>query len=125
MLNLVKEKYANKDGKLKIIAGFSHHKDSKENIKTISAHSQEIYFVQCENLRAAKSFDLINLAKTLENKGTNYKIISNGNIQETIKKVIQNSNQNDTIVICGSFYIMADARNSLGFNEYVDPKIVY
>ena len=51
--------------------------------------------------------------------------IENGNIKSTIESVISKGNSSeDIILICGSFYIMQDVRETFGYADECDPKDV-
>ena len=52
-------------------------------------------------------------------KSDQFQIVFEGNIEKTVSYVLQN-HKNQKIAICGSFYIMAEAKKALGFNEDID-----
>jgi len=112
---MIKEKHLNK--KLSVIAGFSMNKNIEENIKVINTHAYEVYFVGCDNARASKAQDLYNKARQIAG---NWNIISNGNIESTIRHVVGKGGKEDVVVICGSFYIMCEARKVLGYSDTSD-----
>ena len=86
-------------------------------------NADELYFVQCSSARAAKIENLRNITNGIVRSGSNTKwtVKHDGNVQRTILEVINESDNNDIILICGSFYIMADARKALGFSDCSDP----
>eukprot|EP01022_Parablepharisma_sp_SALTPOND_P014819 TRINITY_DN205_c0_g3_i1.p2 TRINITY_DN205_c0_g3~~TRINITY_DN205_c0_g3_i1.p2 ORF type:complete len:373 (-),score=29.04 TRINITY_DN205_c0_g3_i1:273-1391(-) len=117
-----KHKYRN----LKVIAGFSQHKDGKENLKVLFSQADEIYFVQCENPRASKVQELVEITKQLDNRRkVRWGIIEEGDVEKTVENVVKTSGENDVILICGSFYIMAGVRKALGYIDCSDPVVQY
>lgn len=55
-------------------------------------------------------------------KGTFNEIIDKGKISSNIDAAIKVAQENnDVILYCGSFYIMAEAREYLGFGDEQDP----
>eukprot|EP00826_Nyctotherus_ovalis_P066010 TRINITY_DN9730_c0_g1_i4.p1 TRINITY_DN9730_c0_g1~~TRINITY_DN9730_c0_g1_i4.p1 ORF type:complete len:113 (+),score=23.98 TRINITY_DN9730_c0_g1_i4:129-467(+) len=112
---MVKAKHPNQ--RLKLIAGFSIHKNVRENIRVVGEYANEVYFVECENLRASRASALYEIANQLPG---NWNLIQNGNIDHTIRKVVGEGDENDVVMVCGSFYIMCDARKTLGYSDPSD-----
>ena len=117
-------------GNIKSVCGFSSHKDIGENIKTIASFSQKIYLISPKHPRAMPYEELRSVIhdtmhnfvceKSLiyENEWTKGKVSLNV-LCSFIDSVL--SDQQEIIVICGSFFLMSEARNSLGYLEDRDP----
>ena len=48
-------------------------------------------------------------------------IISGGDVKSTIETALKEVEKDEIVVILGSFYLMAEARESLGFKDKIDP----
>ena len=48
-------------------------------------------------------------------------VVEDGKVGETVRKVIKEADEHDIVFICGSFYIMAEARKVLGYCDCTDP----
>ena len=75
--------------------------------------------MECDNSRGASAKSIYEISNSLLKK-TKWNIIENGNIKNTVSKIVKESNTNDVVLICGSFYIMADARKVLGYHDCTD-----
>ena len=108
---------------LRIIVGFSADKDVKscsdillENVSDPS----KIHLVESPNPRAASISSILKGNPTLkgcnynEGNGVKYESSISLQVQEALKLAAAND---ELLVICGSFFIMADARKELGINE--------
>ena len=117
-------------GNIKSVCGFSSHKDIGENIKIIASFSQKIYLISPKHPRAMPYEELRSVihdtmhnfisekALIYENDWTKGKVSLNV-LCSFIDSVL--SDQQEIIVICGSFFLMSEARNSLGYLEERDP----
>ena len=108
---------------LRIIVGFSADKDvqSCSNIllKNVS-HPSKIHLVESPNPRAAAISSILKANPTL--KECHYNECNNGkdasSISHQVNEALKLAADNDELlVICGSFFIMADARKELGIEE--------
>jgi dihydrofolate synthase/folylpolyglutamate synthase len=138
LFNYLRQKY--KTNFLRVICGFSSGKDKEELFKIISSNADKIYFVSNQHPRLTTYENLIQELKTflLNYSYENdlfYDFSSeknlNGSIPATIIQAIDDSLLNkyskddeEIILICGSFFIMSDARKLLGYEEETDPYIL-
>jgi dihydrofolate synthase/folylpolyglutamate synthase len=99
--------------RFRVILGISHTKDLPVCLKVVSENAEHIHLVKSTNERCASPADL---QKILLDQGAEKKSISlHASIQEGMEKAIQEASlSNETIVVCGSFYIMDEARQALG-----------
>lgn len=126
------------NAKLNLICGFSQGKDKQELFKIISSYADKIYLTYTDNARLTKYSELKeelknwllnflydkSLYKDLQDEEELRTSKYTGSIKETIDlalKDCQNSSKENILVICGTFFIMKDARRILGFNEEDDP----
>lgn len=128
LFNSLKNEYPSAN--IKTVCGFSSHKDIGENIKTISSYSQKIYLISAKHPRAMRYEELSNVVQDTMNNFIYEKNIIYEN-EWTKGKVALNllccfidsviSDKKEIILICGSFFIMSEARTSLGYLEERDP----
>lgn len=116
------------DASIKAICGFGKLKDSKKMLQHLLSICSRINLVSNENFRLAKLEDMEKIAKECEEEGGKSGILQeseeNGDTKKTLSKVLAESEESDVVVVCGSFFIMEDVRDFLGFDEPKDPKIV-
>ena len=116
---------------LNVICGFSAHKDIAENIRTICSFSKKIYFISPQHPRILSFEDLkgFSLEFALQNYIYDKNLIeenewTKGSVELNLILALINSffsREKEIIIICGSFFIMNDARKSLGYSEEEDP----
>ena len=116
---------------LNVICGFSAHKDIGENIRTICSFAKRVYLVTSKHPRVLPFTDLKELV--IDSALYNYQydqniLVDNNwtkgavnlNILHSIVNAIFSKNK-EIIVICGSFFIMNEARLTLGYMDEEDP----
>lgn len=118
LFTAIKQRFPNK--KLRCVTGLSKNKDLHECLKIIDKNASHIHLVIATNGRGAPCETLYNI---LESLGRN---IETTTIEPTICEAVQNSIDqasihHDLTVICGTFFIMHEARMSLGIHEPADP----
>jgi dihydrofolate synthase/folylpolyglutamate synthase len=114
----------------RVICGFSFNKDKLEILKTLFSYADKVYPIASDHPRIMKYADLKEYILNFL-KGYSYSndILEdndlNGNVKENICKAIddcsQSGNKDEIIIICGSFFLMKDARDTLGFEDESDP----
>jgi dihydrofolate synthase / folylpolyglutamate synthase len=123
---------------LNLICGFSQGKDKHELFKIISSYADKIYLTSTDNPRLTKYSELrdelkswllnflydkslyVDLQQEEELRSSKYTGLINETIHRALKDC-QNSDKENVLVICGTFFIMKDARRILGFKEEDDP----
>jgi dihydrofolate synthase/folylpolyglutamate synthase len=101
-----------------VVYGTSGLKDSLSTLSTIKNQASSIYLVQGQNHRAKPIESLEQDAKSL---GIEYKCISNGLISDSLAHLVKTENLKEKgVVICGSFFIMEEARDFLGYQDEKD-----
>lgn len=136
---------------VRILAGFSSNKDFDEIIKTLLYYGNKIYFCTGENVRLTTHSDYvyktINYRKQYissrnsiyydDNSNTDVYDIENhsdteilnirniGSTSDMIKKALSEVKYDkEIIIVLGSFFIMKDARMTLGYEDIVDAFIM-
>lgn len=102
--------------RLSILFGLSQNKDLDACLKILSDHGSHFHIVEAANGRGAKSTELATKLKALGTSSIVYSNISTG-LSETIKSAKEN---NEIVVICGSFFIMGEVRQQLGLDKIRD-----
>lgn len=96
---------------IRLVVGLSKDKDIKSCLKIAASKAKHIHLVKASSSRAA---DFEELSEELRSLGA-----SHYSKAETISKGIADAltaGKGELIVICGSFYIMAEARRALGID---------
>lgn len=109
----------------RIVIGFSDDKDiyqCSQTILSIVKEPSRIHLVEAVNLRAAKIQKILDTVPAM--KESNFEeedrsITAQVKLALTLAKV-----KNDILVVCGSVFLMAEAREALGIDEPRDSKFV-
>ena len=87
---------------------------------------KKLNLVSCPHFRIARLAEIIQQAleeeREVGKEGTIDEIIDSGNVSLTLKKALEDAQEEEVVVICGSFFIMEEVRQFLGFQEPCDPK---
>lgn len=94
----------------RFIVGFSHDKNVSECLEAIIPCAKHIHLVEAKNPRAAKAEELSRVLLAKQFKENSVDI----NISVAVEKALSIvDEENEVIVITGSFYIMAEAKQAL------------
>jgi dihydrofolate synthase/folylpolyglutamate synthase len=117
---------------IRVVVGMSADKDIKrcsEIILNIVSNPSQVHLVESSNPRAASIAEMVNYNPIL--KQSNYQNSSDPHEKSDSSVTIQMRRaitiagaNNELLVVCGSFFIMSDARKCLGFDEPRDRDIV-
>eukprot|EP00466_Bigelowiella_natans_P010193 jgi/Bigna1/70395/fgenesh1_pg.12_\ len=108
------------------VMGLSSTKDVNSCIKHILKATDRVFFVNATSERARAASDLLSYAleKNMQGKAA---VIEDGDVTQTLKSVTATSPQGDhfnnrreVIIICGSFFIMKEARAALNIPQIID-----
>lgn len=145
--------YEYPDYYIRVVCGFSGNKDIESLMKIILSNVNKVYFGVSDNHRLLKEEEYFIIIKKLKEQfvfKTNnsyyqhqYIDITNpeidkdyytediistknvGSIDDTIKKCFKEiCYKKEIVLITGSFFIMKDARLTLGYNDFCDPFII-
>jgi len=116
----------------RILIGLSKDKHIQlclEKVKEYIQDGKMIHFVQASHPRAVNTKELTEEAKEIgllvPNENKSYESVSDG-IKDALKMTAEaiNNKQKEVLIICGTFFIMAEAREALGIVEAHDSKII-
>ena len=108
----------------RFIIGFSSDKDIRGCLSAIldKTSVKSIHLVEASNARAATFEKLFDVCPIL--KESNY-TATNRSVANQVKVALSLSQKNDEVlVVCGSFFLMSEAREALGYNEPRDSTFV-
>lgn len=120
---------------IRVIIGLSESKEASNLLKILVSHSNKIYFATAKHERLSTHTQMVHHCNKLKqyytiplskDKPLNSEDILDlsciGNIAEMIEKSLQDVRHNKEIVlVIGSYFIMKDARITLGYNDFIDP----
>ncbi|DBA03715.1 TPA: hypothetical protein N0F65_004132 [Lagenidium giganteum] len=114
--------------KMRFVCGFSADKDMAKAIKsllTLCNSEDYVHLVKANHPRGA-SLEEVNLALTQDGQGiAQFSRISS--VEDGVKDAVaaaRMSNEDEVVVVCGSVFLMAEARKALGFKEPADSPAV-
>lgn len=118
LLKAVRKRYI--DFPLRFIIGLSSNKDVNACLNVIKNEAAAFHLIEGCNERAVSKN---RLAEELRHLGVlEEKISIEGSIAESISKAIELAGKNnEVVVVCGTFFIMSQARQALGISEPQDP----
>lgn len=112
----IRTKYPGK--KLRIVCGFSKNKDIASCFEIILKNTRDVHLTEAANSRAATSAEI---HAALRNKGI-LETFKHADVRTSVRTALQEArNKGQILVICGTFFIMADVRAELGIVEPRDP----
>ncbi len=105
---------------LRLLFGLSKNKDITSCLKIIGTKAKHFHLVESTNGRGASPHELKN---ELQNHTTNSAaIFTHDSIEEGVHRAKEEAlKHHEILVIFGTFFIMADARQALGFQDPRDP----
>jgi len=111
----LKQLFRTIDQKVRIVFGLSKTKDISGCLAIIKRHGSYFHLVEAPN---GRGIPVGELQKIMLQQGFDAtKIIINANISDTIAKAIAND---EMVLVCGTFFIMPEARKALGIVEPCD-----
>ena len=84
-------------------------------------YSTHLYPIQGKNPKMLTAQTLYEYAKSLNKIPVS--LIDEGNIKDSIITSLNEATENEVIIICGSFYIMTEAKEALNFKIDKDPDL--
>jgi dihydrofolate synthase/folylpolyglutamate synthase len=113
------------DRSCRIVVGMSSDKDLKLNgvsiLKAVGGDQSKVHIVEAANPRAAT------LESILESSGLSgaHYDLDDRSVGKQIKEAIKLARENhEVLVVCGSVFLMSEARESLGFDEPRDSEYI-
>lgn len=106
--------------KIRVICGLSKSKDLDRCLKIMGQKCQDIHLVHAASERAASAETLLQIL--LKHKVDPSRIKIHSSISECLTTALKlAAPTNQQVVVCGTFFIMAEARQALGISEPRDP----
>ncbi len=112
LIAAVREKYPNNP--LRLIFGLSENKDISSCLEIIKANGAYFHLVSARN---GRGLPVSELKKKFPDQNNVY---AHESVRQAIDEAILQSNPHEIILICGTFFIMSDARAALLINEPCD-----
>lgn len=118
LLKAIRKRYPNKS--IRIVLGLSSNKDIIGCLNVIKNEASAFHLTEGANERAAPKEQL---AKELASLGVEKdRIYCERSIGSAVSRAIQCAGEkNEIVIVCGTFFIMGQARQALGINEPFDP----
>lgn len=101
------------------ICGFSSNKDIVSCVSLLQKISSHFYLVQSASNRSLSKESLQNILLSLGQPKSTITIPKT--VQEIFALVQKDTQPNEMVLVCGSFFIMGEIREALGINEPHDP----
>lgn len=120
LLKTLKTRYPNNKNKFRFVIGLSKSKDLTECFKTILKETSHLHLVEARNGRAA-SIDMLKSSLDKLNVPPSLYTASNTISEAIYNAAIEAGNNGEILIICGTFFIMSEARAALGIIEERDP----
>lgn len=113
------------EARFRIVAGMSSDKDLRlcgaSLRQAVSGDCSRIHFIEAAHPRAAKVSDIIDATEMKDA----YFDLEDPSPTKQIKQALKNAKENgEILVVCGSVFIMAEAREALGFDEPRDSEYI-
>lgn len=104
---------------LRLLFGLSKNKDIKGCLNLMAAYGQDFYVVQASNGRGVP---VQKLMEQLQQLGVNSSCLQGfSSVTQAVQQARHEAKKKDQLlVICGSFFIMAEVRQALGYQEERD-----
>lgn len=118
LLKAIRKRYV--DLPIRFVIGLSSSKDVKGCLKVIKDEGTAFHLIEGCNERAAPKDKLAEELRHLNVRGE--RIAIEPSINSAIASAIKIAGQNnELVVVCGTFFIMSQVRKALGINEPQDP----
>jgi folylpolyglutamate synthase/dihydrofolate synthase len=125
LVKKIQATHPNKASKIRMVVGFSADKDLRQCGQTLldfNSDPNRLHLVEAAHPRAAKLEDMFSAEPRLLKSNFNE---NNRSITMQVETALRLAEENDEmLVICGSVFLMAEAREALGINEPRDSKYI-
>lgn len=114
------------DASFRFIAGMSSDKDltkcSQALLSTVGQNAARIHLVEAAHPRAAKVEAILEAEPALQ--AAHYDLTNRSITKQVVEALATAKNQKEVLVVCGSVFLMAEAREALGFDEPRDSDFI-
>ena len=125
LLTKLQKSYSSLKNVVRFICGFSTDKDISQCLNLLLTYkdTNAIHLVQASSGRATKIIDILPFIISEDRDNIIYDI-NNPSVKNQVNNAINNAHDDEIIVICGSAFLMAEAREALDINEARDSDIL-
>lgn len=117
LFHMLNHEYPNQP--IRFLFGLSKNKDLKECLKLIAANGKHFHLVEATNGRGAPVCNLYDQLLQLKINSTH--VFKHDSILQAVHQAKEEASRDgEVLVICGSFFIMSQVRQALGFEEPCD-----
>lgn len=103
----------------RVLFGVSKNKDIEGCLNVLKKYGSQFHLVEAQNGRGLEVSELYK--KMLDHGFSQTVLIRNGSIKESIQHALKSAKlQNQILIVCGTFFIMSEARQALGIREPKD-----
>mmetsp|Transcript_3441 Transcript_3441/g.6496 ORF Transcript_3441/g.6496 Transcript_3441/m.6496 type:complete len:211 (-) Transcript_3441:242-874(-) len=125
LVKKIRATHPNKESKIRMVVGFSSDKDLKQCGQTLLDYISDpskLHLVEAAHPRAAKLEEMFSAEPRLLQSNFDEK---NRSITAQVESALYLAEENDEmLVVCGSVFLMAEAREALGIDEPRDSKYI-
>ncbi|MCH9630641.1 MAG: Folylpolyglutamate synthase [Chlamydiia bacterium] len=115
LIEAVKLKLPSK--KLRFVIALSEHKDITKYLSCLKNHAEHIYLPESKHFKLLSSSELASSLEELSYTQYSFGESVKGTLERAIKKTAA---QDEILILCGSFYIIGDAREFLSLEDKGD-----
>lgn len=116
------------DSDFRFVAGMSSDKDlgqcARALLSTVGADASRIHLVEAANPRAAKLEAILEAEPMLAGGGAHYDLEDRSITKQVLLALETSKAKDEVLVVCGSVFLMAEAREALGFDEPRDSEYI-
>ena len=108
---------------LRFVCGFSADKDIKQCVEILLEYTtmEKIHFVSGQHPRCAS---LSEIEAKLDPKWKPHLQQCESDVEISIKKILNRDLKDDVLIVCGSVFLMAEARTALHIDQAIDTKSI-
>lgn len=116
---------------IRVVYGSSGHKDIYSCLQVLKDYAYRVHLVEAKHHRVKKLNEILDVTEQIKlelAEGESGKlfeeVIKEGDIASTIDYALEQSKKSEkpeVVVILGSFYLMGEARQNLGYKDQFDP----
>lgn len=119
--------FPNTNTKFRLVLGLSYDKDLPTCLATVLSHvpPQRLYFVKALHPRAATPQQLQDAAQALGVQVPDANC-HHESVKEGVEKALEaaKGEKDEVVLVCGTFFIMGEARQALGLQEPQDSDVI-
>lgn len=113
--------------KLRVVLGLSFDKDVRACLSTVLTHipPDRLHFVQAPHPRAATVSQLQDMARVEVGRCVPEENCQGDSVREGVARALRKAEEGgEVVLVCGTFFIMGEARQALGLDEPQDSQVI-